>query len=370
MLTVRQKKLQEELKQQQQLVESYKEQCESLKNQLTFKEESLQTSHAKLLELRDGEIRQLQLRIQKMDTERHTLLDNTSELRNELAEKEARNACLSAQLNAIEQQNRTRQAVHKRQADDLKMANSQLEILRRENLSLREAADNSMLNQHDLATGENLCEMNSQLQNATISVLEDENKRLQSRVVSLELSLTRFQQHYNSQSRSDSNLHNGTEANRSRVDAEAMRGQTPVKVSDSEHLVLASNGSWSSSSSDKSAAQLSTNQADRPIVESEDVNDQRLVAVLSTDPVGPKDYEAKPDESVCSLSSGTGSQPGSSVSLLSSNSQWSLSDVKVLAGGKGDVDGAVHINELETILDARISEFRTDFDNVLEEFDQ
>jgi hypothetical protein len=34
------------------------------------------------------------------------------------------------------------------------------------------------------------------------------------------------------------------------------------------------------------------------------------------------------------------------------------------------VDGAVHINELETILDARISEFRTDFDNVLEEFDQ
>jgi hypothetical protein len=52
------------------------------------------------------------------------------------------------------------------------MANSQLEILRRENLSLREAADNSMLNQHDLATGENLCEMNSQLQNATISVLE------------------------------------------------------------------------------------------------------------------------------------------------------------------------------------------------------
>jgi hypothetical protein len=107
-----------------------------------------------------------------------------------------------------------------------------------------------------------------------------------------------------------------------------------------------------------------------PIVESEDVNDQRLVAVLSTDPVGPKDYEAKPDESVCSLSSGTGSQPGSSVSLLSSNSQWSLSDVKVLAGGKGDVDGAVHINELETILDARISEFRTDFDNVLEEFDQ
>ena len=52
------------------------------------------------------------------------------------------------------------------------MANSQLEVLRRENQRLCEAADNSMLSQHDLAAGENLLEMNSQLQNGTISVLE------------------------------------------------------------------------------------------------------------------------------------------------------------------------------------------------------
>lgn len=52
------------------------------------------------------------------------------------------------------------------------MANSQLEVLRHENQRLRDAADCSMLSSHDVAAEESLVEMNSQLQNATIAVLE------------------------------------------------------------------------------------------------------------------------------------------------------------------------------------------------------
>ena len=60
------------------------------------------------------------------------------------------------------------------------------------------------------------------------------------------------------------------------------------------------------------------------------IHDHRSVIVSSADPPGPKDSEAELDISVSSLSPVTGSQPGSPVSLLSSDSQWSLSEVVVM----------------------------------------
>eukprot|EP00118_Oscarella_pearsei_P014874 m.130196 g.130196 ORF g.130196 m.130196 type:complete len:279 (+) comp38011_c0_seq47:177-1013(+) len=225
----------------------------------------------------------------------------------------------------------TTRKTHAKTIDELRLANSQLDVLRLENQRLRDVTSSENAEKETVARME---ELDASIRNATVATLESQNQRLQSDVLTLQATVASLEQNCEVARR------------RSETAAEALRKA-------------------------ERAASEREEQKDRILSDRSRKDDQEK---RSQDNVSPQNSTQDNDDGslgTLSLQSSSGSaSDGFEVNGLSSGDGCSTPDLQAFspdAAEGGQSDDEFKDNELEEMLDAHIAEFKTGLEKTLAE---